>query len=177
MFSKTWAASNDFTAFVKLVGLPSMKLLMMIKTWVLFKGFATLCTFIRLLFSVNSLMSGINPKEYQIVRTHTKETAWIQDLASPNHSSTLCRMPHLNNKQNKNTNPIISRQEYHLTQPSPSEEKQTNKNSAQISPYMKLKQATGPALGQKPKGRKNSTLFKERIQLSWKTGKSRPQTP
>jgi len=24
-------------------------------------------------------------------------------------------MPHLNNKQNKNTNPVISRQEYHLT--------------------------------------------------------------
>ena len=27
----------------------------------------------------------INPMEYQIVRTHTKETTWIQDLASPNH--------------------------------------------------------------------------------------------
>jgi len=35
--------------------------------------------------------------------------------------------PHLNNKQNKNTSPVISRQEYHLTQPCPSEEKQTNK--------------------------------------------------
>ena len=47
-------------------------------------------------------------------------------------------MPHLNNKQNKNTNPIIRRQEYHLTQPCPSEETQTNKHSAQISPYRKL---------------------------------------
>ena len=36
-------------------------------------------------------------------------------------------MPHLKNKQNKNTNPIISRQNYNLTQPCPSEEKQTNK--------------------------------------------------
>ena len=36
-------------------------------------------------------------------------------------------MPHLNNKQNKNTNPVISRQDYHLTQPCPSEEKQTKK--------------------------------------------------
>ena len=36
-------------------------------------------------------------------------------------------MPLVNNKQNKNTNPIISRQDYHLTQPYPSEEKQTNK--------------------------------------------------
>jgi len=32
---------------------------------------------------------------------------------------------------NKNTNPVISRQDYHLTQPYPSEKKQTNKNSTQ----------------------------------------------
>ena len=80
-------------------------------------------------------------------------------------------MPHLKNKQNKNTNPIISRQDYHLTQPCPSEEKtnkQTNKNSAHISPYTKLTQTTGPTLvGKKPKGKKNSTL---------KPGKTRPQT-
>jgi len=76
-------------------------------------------------------------------------------------------MPHLNNKQNKNTNPIISRQDCHLTQPCPSEEKQTNKNSAQISPYTKLTQTTAPTVeGQKPKGRKNSNFFKKRIQLS-----------
>ena len=66
----------------------------------------------------------------------------------------------------------------HLTQLCPSEEKQTsNKSSAQISPYMKLTQTTGPTLGgQKPKGRKNSTLFKQRIQLFWKPGKRKPQT-
>ena len=52
-----------------------------------------------------------DPREYQIVRTHTKQTTWIQDPASPTTSSTLCRMPHLNNKQNKNTNPVISRQD------------------------------------------------------------------
>ena len=41
-------------------------------------------------------------------------------------------------------------------------------NSAQISPYMKLTQTTGPTLGgKKPKGRKSSTL---------KPGKRRPQT-
>ena len=27
----------------------------------------------------------LNPREYQIVRTHTKETTWIQDPASPYH--------------------------------------------------------------------------------------------
>ena len=26
-----------------------------------------------------------NPREYQVVRTHTKETTWIQDPASPDH--------------------------------------------------------------------------------------------
>ena len=86
----------------------------------------------------------------------------------PTTSSTLCRMPHLNNKQNKNTNPIISRQDYYPTHPWPSEEKQTNKNSAPISSYMKFTQTAGPTLGgQKPKRRKNSTL---------KPGKRRPQT-
>ena len=108
----------------------------------------------------------INPRENQIVRTHTKETTWIQNQHHPTTSSTLCRTPHLNNKQNKNTNPIISRQYYHLTQPCPSEEKQTK--STKISPCMKLTQTTGPTLGgQKPKGGKNSTL---------KPGKKRPQT-
>jgi len=73
-------------------------------------------------------------------------------LHHPTTSSTLCRMPHLNNKENKNTNPIISRQHHHLTQPCPSEQKQTKKNSAKISPYMMLIQTTGPSLGvQKPK--------------------------
>ena len=71
-------------------------------------------------------------------------------------------------QKNKNTNPIISRQDYHFTQPCPSEEKQTNKNSAQISSSTKLTQAIGPNLGRKkPKGRKNSTL---------KPWKRRPQT-
>ena len=77
--------------------------------------------------------------------------------------------PILNNKTNKQKkNTIISRQGYYLTQPCPPEEKQTNKSSAQISPYMKLTETTGPTLGgQKSKGRKNSTL---------KPGKRKPQT-
>ena len=71
-------------------------------------------------------------------------------------------MPHLNNKQNKNTNPIIIRQDCL------SEGKKKKKNSAQISAYTKLTQINGPILeGQKPKERKNSTL---------KSGKRRSQT-
>ena len=42
-------------------------------------------------------------------------------------------MPHLNNKQNENANPIMSRQDYHLTQPCPSEEKQANKYKLSIN--------------------------------------------
>jgi len=36
-------------------------------------------------------------------------------------------MPHPDNKQNQITNPVISRQEYHLTQPCLPEEKQISK--------------------------------------------------
>ena len=111
-----------------------------------------------------------NPREDQIEFTQRKPLEY-KTQHHPTTSSILCSTSHLNNKQNKNTNPIISRQDYHLTQPCPSEEKQTskqtNKNSAQISPYLKLTQTIGPTLGrQKPKRRKNSTL---------KSGKRRPQ--
>ena len=61
------------------------------------------------------------------MRIHTKEPLEYKTQHHPTTSSTLFRTPHPNNKQNKNTNPIISRQDYHLTQPCPSEEKQTNK--------------------------------------------------
>ena len=55
--------------------------------------------------------------------------------------------------------------------------KQANKNSAQISPYAKVTQTIVPTLGgKKPKGRKNSTFLKERIQPSSKPGIRRLQT-
>ena len=42
---------------------------------------------------------------------------------------------------------------------------------------MKLTQTTGPNLrGQKPKGRKNSPFFREKIQLGLKPGERRLQT-
>ena len=118
-----------------------------------------------------------NHREYQTVRTHTKKKLEYKTQHHPATNSTLCKMPHLNNKGNKNTNSIISRQDYNLTEPCPSEKKQTDKNSAQIIPYANLTQTTVPTLGwQKPKGRKNSTFFKERIQLSLKPRKRRLQT-
>ena len=47
----------------------------------------------------------------------------------PTSNCTLRRTPHLNNNQNKNTNPIINRKDYHFTQCCPLEEKQTNKQA------------------------------------------------
>ena len=86
-----------------------------------------------------------NPSEYQIVRIHRNKTTSIQDPASPNHLHPVQdSASNLNNKENKNTSQIISRQDNHLTQPYPSEEKQTNKNSVQVSPYTKLTQTTRP---------------------------------
>ena len=81
-------------------------------------------------------------------------------------------MPHLNNKQNKTKNKPNHQQTGlppHSDVPIRGKgNKQTNKNSTQISPYRKLTQITGPTIGgQKPKGRKNSTL---------KSGKRTPQT-
>ena len=41
-----------------------------------------------------------------------------------------------NNIQNKNTNPVIIRQDYHLTQPCASEESQTNKQKLSTNPTL-----------------------------------------
>ena len=58
---------------------------------------------------------------------------------------------------------MISRQDHHLTQPCPSEEKQTNKQKTQHKshPIWCFKKRTGPTLGeQKPKGRKKEFNLK-----------------
>jgi len=86
-------------------------------------------------------------------------------------------MLHLNNKTKIQTQSSADRITTSLSLAHQRKNKQTNKNSAQISPYIKLTQTTGPTLGgQKPKGKKNSTFFKERIQLSLKLGERRSQT-
>ena len=49
-----------------------------------------------------------NTREYKIELTQRKPLEY-KTKHHPSTCSTLCRMPHLNNKQNKNTNPIINR--------------------------------------------------------------------
>ena len=65
-----------------------------------------------------------NPREYQIVRTHTKETTWIQD-----QQPVAPRAGGLIQTTNKNTNQIIIRRDYHLTQPA--HQRKTNKQQQQ----------------------------------------------
>ena len=67
-----------------------------------------------------------NHSEYQIELTQRKPLEY-KTQHHPSTRRTLSGTPHLNNKQNKNTKPVISWQDYHLTQPCPSEEKQTSK--------------------------------------------------
>jgi len=119
-----------------------------------------------------------NPRDYQIVRSHMqKKHLNTRPNHHPTTSSTLCRTPYLSKQQTKQKyKPNYQQTGLPLHSALPIKGK-VNKNSAQISPYTKLTQTTGPSLGgQKPKGRKNSILFKERIQLSLKPGKRRSQT-
>ena len=55
-----------------------------------------------------------NPREYQIELTQKKPFEY-KTWHHPTTSITLCRMPHVNNEGNKNTNPVFSRQDYQLT--------------------------------------------------------------
>ena len=115
-----------------------------------------------------------NPREYQIVRTHKRKPLEYKTQHHPTTSSTL---QDASSKQQTKQKYKPNHQQTGLLSLAHQRKTNKQKNSAQISPYMKLTQTTGPTLGgQKPKGRKNSTLFKERIQLSLRPGKRRPQT-
>ena len=65
----------------------------------------------------------------------------------------------------------MSRQNYHLTQPCQSEEKQTNKHSAQISPYMKLTNHWTKFRKAGKKGRKNSPFPRKEFNFPCSLGK------
>ena len=94
-----------------------------------------------------------DPRECQIVRSHTKGTAGIQDPASPNHQQHPVQ--DTSSKQQTKQKYKPNHQQTGLPPHSalPIRGK-TNKNSAQISLYKKLTQTTGTTLGrQKPKER------------------------
>ena len=56
----------------------------------------------------------------------------------PTASNNLYRTPHPKNKQDKNPNPVISRQDYHLTQPCPSKKKKKKKTQHKSHPMQSL---------------------------------------
>ena len=67
-----------------------------------------------------------NPRGYQIVRTHTKETTVIEDLASPNHQ----QHPVQDASSKQQTKQKYQPNHHQAGLPPHSEEKQRNKNSA-----------------------------------------------
>ena len=103
-------------------------------------------------------------REYQIVTTPTKGTLEHKTQHHPTTSRILSGTPHPNHKQHKNVNLIISRQDYHLTQPCPSEEKKKTQHKSY--PICSLHKQPLDQGGQKSKRRNNSTM---------KPGKRRPQ--
>ena len=83
-------------------------------------------------------------------------------------------MPDPKNKQDKNTTSIISRQEYHLTQPCPSKNKNKNKNSLlPTSTNYTIHKAYTNYWKTLPTEDRNE---KEKKNLTWKHGKKRLQT-
>ena len=71
---------------------------------------------------------GTTPREYQIELTQ-REPLEYKTRRHPITSSTLWRIPHLNNKQTKKYKPSHQQTGLHLTQPCPLEEKETNKQT------------------------------------------------
>ena len=86
-----------------------------------------------------------DPREYQIVRTHTKETTGIQDPASPNHQEHPVQDASSKQQTKQKYKPNHQQTGLLLYSALPIKGK-TNKNSAQISPYKKFTQTTGSIL-------------------------------
>ena len=93
----------------------------------------------------------------------------------PTTSSTLCRMPHPNNKQNKNTNPIIIRQEYRLTQPCPLEEKQTKTQHKSYPIQSSHEPLDQPLEGRNLKEERIQPSLRKKINFPWSLGKGDPK--
>ena len=88
-------------------------------------------------------------------------------------------MPYLNNKQNKNTNQIISRQDYYLTQPCPSEEKQTKKQTKtqhKSHPIRSLHKPLDHLRRAETKRKKEFNLLQGKNSTSLKPRKRKPNT-
>ena len=92
-----------------------------------------------------------NPREYQIVRTHTKETTGIQDLASHNHQEHPVQDASSEQKtkiQTKSSADRITTSLSFAHQRKRNRQTNKQKNSAQISSYTKLTQTTEPSSGE-----------------------------
>ena len=106
-----------------------------------------------------------NPSEYQIVRTHTKETTGIQDPVSPNHQQHPVQDASSKQQTKQKYKPSHQKTELlpHSALPIRGKKQKLSTNltlyEAYINHWINLK-------WQKPEGKKDSTL---------KAGKKRPQ--
>ena len=101
-------------------------------------------------------------REYQIVRTHTQETTWTQDPASPNHQQHPVQ--DASAKQHTKHKYKLNHQQIGLP-PHSALPRRGNTNKQKLSTNLTLHKAyttTGPALGgQKPKERIQPSSMKE----------------
>ena len=97
-----------------------------------------------------------NPSDYQIVRTHTKETTSIQDQASPNHQqhSVQDASSKQQTKQKYKPNHQTGLPSYSAL---PIRGKTNKQKLSTNAPNAKLTQNTGPTLGGQ-KGRKEERI-------------------
>ena len=119
-----------------------------------------------------------NPREYQIVRTDTKETAWIQDPATPNpqEHSVQDTSSKWQIKQKQKPNHQQTGLPPHSALPIRGKTNKQIKTQHKSHPIQSYTNHCTKLRRTETIGRKNSTFFKERIQLSLKPGKRRPQT-
>ena len=76
-----------------------------------------------------------NPREYQIVRTHTKEITWIQDPASPNHQQHPGQDTSSKQQTKQKYKPNYQQSGLPPHSVLPSEERQTKKLSTNLNLY------------------------------------------
>ena len=111
------------------------------------------------------LLPGTHPREYQIVRLTQRKPLYYKTQHHPITSSTLCRTPHPNNKQNYKPNHQQTGLPPHSALLTRGKTKKKTQHKSHLIQSLH-KPLDKPLGGQKPKGRKNSTL---------KPGKRRPQ--
>ena len=112
-----------------------------------------------------------NPREYQTVRAHTKETTWIQDPVSPNHQQHPAQDAS-SKQQNKNTNPVISRQDTTSLSPARQRRNQQTKTQHKSHPiWSSHRPLDQPQEGRNKKEERIQPSSRKEFNFPWSLGK------